>query len=58
MKREYKIFLIASGYFIVFILTFIIMGGLDDLFHFAQESYDNLEEIVIILITKLREVLP
>lgn len=58
MKREYKIFLIVSGYFIVFILTFIIMGGLDDLLQFAQESYDNLEEIVIILITKLREVLP
>ena len=57
MKREYKIFLIASGYFIVFILTFVLMGGLDDLLQFTRESYDNLEEIILILITKLREAL-
>ena len=62
MKRKSKIFLIVSGYFIVFILTFIltfiITGGLDDLLQFALDSYENLEDIVIILITKLREALP
>ena len=57
MKREYKIFLIASGYFIVFVLTFAFMGGLNDLFQFAQESYENLEEIVIILIQRIKEAL-
>ena len=57
MKREYKIFLIASGYFIVFVLTFAFRGGLNDLFQFAQESYENLEEIVIILIQRIKEAL-
>lgn len=57
MNRKNKIFLIVSGYFIVFILTFILTGGLDDLLQFALDSYETLEDIVIILITKLREAL-
>ena len=57
MKRKYKIFLIVSGYFIVFILTFALTGGLDDLLQFVLDSYETLEDIIITLITKLREVL-
>lgn len=58
MNRKNKIFLIVSGYFIVFILTFVLTGGLDDLLQFALDGYKTLEDIVIILITKLREALP
>lgn len=58
MNRKNKIFLIVSGYFIVFILTFVLTGGLDDLLQFALDGYKTLEDIVILLITKLREVLP
>ena len=58
MNKKLKIFLIVSGYFIVFILTFVLMGGLDDLLQFALDSYESLEDIVITLITKLWEALP
>ena len=58
MNIKNKIFLIVSGYFIVFILTFVLTGGLDDLLQFALDGYKTLEDIVILLITKLREVLP
>lgn len=58
MNRKFKIFLILSGYFIVFILTFVLMGGLDDLYQFATESVKTLEAIIIKIITKLGEIVP
>lgn len=58
MNRKFKIFLILSGYVIVFILTFVLMGGLDDLYQFATESSKTIEEIISKLITKIGEFLP
>jgi hypothetical protein len=58
MNRKFKIFLILSGYVIVFILTFVLMGGLDDLYQFATESSKTIEEIISKLITKLWGLIP
>lgn len=56
--RKFKILLILSGYIVVFILTFVFMGGLNDLYQFATESSKTLEEIIRKIITKLGEFLP
>lgn len=58
MNRKIKLFLILSGYVIIFILTFILMGGLDDLYQFATESSKTLEEIISKIITKLGGFIP
>lgn len=58
MNRKIKIFLILSGYFIVFILTFVFTGGLEALLQFATESTKIIEEIIVKMIAKLGGLLP
>jgi len=58
VNRKLKIFLILSGYIIVFILTFIFLGGLEDLLQFLSESAKTLEEIINKIITKLGGLIP
>ena len=58
MNRKFKIFLILSGYIVVFLLTFVFMGGLEALLQFASESSKTFEEIVIKIITKLWGLIP
>ena len=58
MNKKLKYFLIVSGYFAVFILTFVFTGGLEALLQFATESTKTIEEIIIKIITKLGEIIP
>ncbi len=58
MNKKLKYFLIVSGYFAVFILTFVFTGGLEALLQFATESTKTIEEIIIKMITKLGGLLP
>lgn len=58
LNRKVKIALILLGYVVVFILTFIFMGGLEDLIQFATESSQAIEDLIRELIEKLGGFLP